>query len=340
MIQITDLKMAVDATFSSIINEIQLSNLNFSLQMTPFAAYITLKKSVIKDVDGIQAFPSPPILLLLQQANQTIDNLQEENKQLKIETDAAHKNNENLVNDNAALVEAVQASDTKLAVSKATNHSLHEKLAAAEKEILKVSSAKHASETEMKDAKKSHLQEINKANSIIKTLEKGGKGLEKEIHNLRRSLENTRDTIKTLKNEHSSLKINKNKLEAKIKKLEKVASQKDLKIMELTKKENTDINQNLSNSLCSSTSSTTNSCNPEPTSVPSFTSMVAHWNPPLYTPSPLMPNSITTMVTHCLRLPSPTFLLCSAQEYQEMINRIIERAFANLRWSPLDAENS
>ena len=73
MNQITDLKMAVDATFSSIINEIQLSNLNFSLQITPFAAYITLKKSVIKDYYGIQAVPSPPILLLLQQANQTIN---------------------------------------------------------------------------------------------------------------------------------------------------------------------------------------------------------------------------------------------------------------------------
>ena len=223
MNQITDLKMAVDATFSSIINEIQLSNLNFSLQITPFAAYITLKKSVIKDYDGIQAVPSPPIMLLLQQAQQTINDLQEENKLQKIETDAAHKNNENLVNDNAALVKAVQVSDEKLAVSDATNHSLHEKLNAAEKEILKISSTKHACETDMKDAQKSHFQEINQANSVIKTLKKDGKNLEKEIHNLKRNLESTRNTLKTLKNEHSSLKMNKNIPETKIKNSHTVA---------------------------------------------------------------------------------------------------------------------
>ena len=103
-------------------------------------------------------------------------------------------------------------------------------------------------------------------------------------------------------------------------------SQKDLKIVKLSKKENTDINQNFSNFSCSATSSTINSCKPEPTpissllttSAPSFASMIAHWNPSFNTPSPQMPNSITTMVTHCLRLPSsPTFSLCSCQEYQD-----------------------
>ena len=77
MNQVTELKMAVDATFSSIISEIQLSNLNFSLQITPFTAYITLKKSVIKDKHDNQAVPSPPILFLLQQAQQTIRELQD-----------------------------------------------------------------------------------------------------------------------------------------------------------------------------------------------------------------------------------------------------------------------
>ena len=72
--------------------------------------------------------------------------------------------------------------------SNPTNHSLHEKLAAAKKEILKVSSAKRACETDIKDAKKVHLQEINQANSVIKTLEKGGKGLENDTHNLKQNL--------------------------------------------------------------------------------------------------------------------------------------------------------
>ena len=140
MNQVTDLKMAVDATFQSILNEIQPSNLNFFLQLTPFAAYITMKKSVIKDHNGIKAVPSPPILLLLQQAQQTIAELREENEHLKMKSDAADKNNENTVNDNATLVEALRMSGDKLAASNATNDVLREKLEAAEKDILKISS--------------------------------------------------------------------------------------------------------------------------------------------------------------------------------------------------------
>ena len=125
MNQVTELKMAVDATFSSIISEIQLSNLNFSLQITPFTAYITLKKSVIKDKHDNQAVPSPPILFLLQQAQQTIRELQEENEQLKIKSDATEMKNDALVNKNVALIEALDKNNKDLADSRATNNTLH-----------------------------------------------------------------------------------------------------------------------------------------------------------------------------------------------------------------------
>ena len=49
----SDLKMAVSNTFSSILGEIQLPNLNYSIHMTPFAANITLKKSSQKDHNDI-----------------------------------------------------------------------------------------------------------------------------------------------------------------------------------------------------------------------------------------------------------------------------------------------
>ena len=60
MIPVTDLEMAANTTFTSIVNEIQLSNLNFSMKMTPYAAYITLKKTVQTDVNGFQMNPAPP----------------------------------------------------------------------------------------------------------------------------------------------------------------------------------------------------------------------------------------------------------------------------------------
>ena len=80
---VTDLEMATSTCFSSILHEIQLSNLNFKIEMTPFAAFITLKKKVIKDKNGIPALPSPPIICLLQQAQQEIFNMQVENTELK-----------------------------------------------------------------------------------------------------------------------------------------------------------------------------------------------------------------------------------------------------------------
>ena len=70
--------MATIITFTSIINEIQLSNQTFTINKTPFAAYITLKKTLQKDIKGSLATPAPPLLFLLQQ-------IQEQNLQLRLE---------------------------------------------------------------------------------------------------------------------------------------------------------------------------------------------------------------------------------------------------------------
>ena len=339
MNQITDLKMAVNETFSSIISEIQLSNINFSVQITPFSAYITLKKSVIKDQNGNHAFPSPPILFLLQQAQQTISELREENDLLKIRSDAAENNYENLTNENAALVEAIAKFNNNIAASDASYNTLHAKLKAAEAEIIKIRSVKNSCEAKLKDTKKSHQHKINNANSIIKSLEKGDKCLKKEIHDLKRNLETTRDKLQNLKTDHSSLKVKKTKLESEKKKLEKVVSSQISKLSMKDINENNEKFEDLASSsstlsLSSSLSSRSeleSQSSPNLTAFgPAFTSMISHWNPLPVNPSPL-PDSITTMVSHCIRLVKRSSLLCSAQDSQEMI----ERAFANFIWRPL-----
>ena len=70
----SDLEMVTNASFSSILNEIQLSNINFKIEMTPFAA-----------------IPSPPILFLIQQAQQEIFSLRQENANLKADVDNSTK---------------------------------------------------------------------------------------------------------------------------------------------------------------------------------------------------------------------------------------------------------
>ena len=53
--------MAIETAFNAIINGIQLSKLNYAIQLTPYAAYIELNKSTQVDKNSIVAPPSPPL---------------------------------------------------------------------------------------------------------------------------------------------------------------------------------------------------------------------------------------------------------------------------------------
>ena len=118
-----------------------------------------------------------------------------------------------------------------------------------------------------------HLQDMNKTNTTIKSLEKRGKDLEEEIHNQRSNFESSCDTLKNLKSDHSSLKISK----AKLRKF-KIAKQN---------KKDTDLNRNYLKREDSATSSFTHSSSPSgkleaiPSSIsnssgPVYASMIAH----------------------------------------------------------------
>ena len=63
-----DFTMAIDDSFNAILKEIQMSNLNFLVNMTPYAAYITIKKTTIIDKNGYQALPAPPAARLLEKS--------------------------------------------------------------------------------------------------------------------------------------------------------------------------------------------------------------------------------------------------------------------------------
>ena len=79
----TDFTMAIGTTFNSIIDEIQLSNFNFSIQLTPYAAYVTLKKSTQVNENALHENPSSQVLTLLQQSYRDQTALHEEIKFLK-----------------------------------------------------------------------------------------------------------------------------------------------------------------------------------------------------------------------------------------------------------------
>ena len=58
--------MAASLSFEAILRDIQASNLNFWIEMSPFSAVINLKKSLIKNKLGVPLISPPPILLVSQ----------------------------------------------------------------------------------------------------------------------------------------------------------------------------------------------------------------------------------------------------------------------------------
>ena len=55
----SDVQKYAMSAFDDIICRVRRSNLNFQLQLSPFSAVISLKKSVVKNSDGVQIIPEP-----------------------------------------------------------------------------------------------------------------------------------------------------------------------------------------------------------------------------------------------------------------------------------------
>ena len=111
--------MAANATFASILSEMQLSYINFAIKVTPFAAYITLKKTVQKNLNGNLTTPSPPLHFLLQQTQGENQNLREEISHLKSCVNSIENKYGAVEHENKGLVESLE--EIKKAVDDVTN---------------------------------------------------------------------------------------------------------------------------------------------------------------------------------------------------------------------------
>ena len=217
MSAVTDLTMAIDTTFGSILSQIQLSNLNFSIQLTPFAAYITLKKSVQKDLNGVPARPSPSLLLLLQQAHQEHLALQAKFHDLKVDSEIIKNKFDALANENISLVERIEEKTTNVEVMEADNKHLHSRLDFLEKEHANCCAAKAVAESKVKEIKKKQSEEVRDLKVQTEKLTKALKSKENVVN----ALANARETIKSLKAEKSALKMSRNRLEGETRRLKR-----------------------------------------------------------------------------------------------------------------------
>ena len=83
--------MLASNVFEAIIDKIRYSNLNFQIQMSPFSAIVSLKKSFITNKSGIPLLPPPDMLALngLPMSNLQADNAVLAAKNLQLEKDYA-----------------------------------------------------------------------------------------------------------------------------------------------------------------------------------------------------------------------------------------------------------
>ena len=83
----SDMNMFASKTFDNILNSIKDSNLNFHLQLSPFSAIISLKKSLVCDKLGTPLLPSHQIY---DNKDLIARNQQLEAEMMKLETKYTH----------------------------------------------------------------------------------------------------------------------------------------------------------------------------------------------------------------------------------------------------------
>ena len=196
--------MLANATFDKILEQIQTSNLNFQLTLSPFSAAISLKKSFIKDKYGNILLPSPSTKVISQQEF-------------------------NLQHDNAELVEKNEKLDQQNLQLQRTNQSQLQNIKILEKKIVDIEASAYNSFREksneltvLKNTLQSSDQEMTKLKNELQIKNKLIKVKEKEVLKLDQNRDILEATAKKCKEELKTLKSDYKKLQKK----EKITSEK------------------------------------------------------------------------------------------------------------------
>ena len=330
--------MAAIKNFNSIVHQIQASNLNYQLYLTPFAANISLKKSPIKDKSG-RPFPQafPGVGRTHDVEDPVVENVKKENR----------------------------LPDVKLEFTKHDEHP-HQELADCKAAMNKLNEENEKLKTsiENKDCEIIDLERSNKVkNEVADQLKKNLKEVKEKFHKERTELiKNHKKEVKywrTQLGEETKMKIKlKEKLEGPKDTTKNMLTKTKLKKQSVNKnsENNPAIEENPNNSLCSLCAIEIQNYIPEyfcgekfnpaceeckdkdtlwspdnpfasfPTpSQPS--SLVSHWTLHLPSKPPQNPSSIPSLVTHCAKLPNPGDRFISVEEALKMMMERLNSVF-------------
>ena len=172
--------MLASTVFQNILDQVQASNLNFQLVVSPFSAQISLKKSLAKDQAGNLLLPSTGLHAQsydsFNKNHDDIQNLVDQNKKLKKELFTLQKNHERVVIDFTKACETVENLENQI------NHEI--KLSDIEKYENEIRELKLNNE-----ALQSKIDEqddiISELNIINKNSKEGSARINKELHELK-----------------------------------------------------------------------------------------------------------------------------------------------------------
>ena len=207
----SDVKMVASNTFDDILNKIKNSNLNFHLQLSPFSAVISLKKSLVCDKLG------SPLLPNLSQISEEKDSLLEKNLELISEITSLRNEYDNLTQ---------QFSNACLTIKNLEEHiTYYKKLAQVENEKKVTVDELKITINKLEEDLEARTLEINGLMSNNARTEEIAIRLNKELNNVKAgALEDKNVMQKDHKTEMKLLKKSIGKLTAENIKLKKAAT--------------------------------------------------------------------------------------------------------------------
>ena len=228
--------MITTRTFDNIIGQIQKSNLNFQLQISPFSAIISLKKSLVKDKSGSLLLPPDSQRSLQDSTGVELATLVAKNNMLEHDMIILRNSNLNLKDDleeaaveNEQYFNRIRNLEDQLKKERENKQKVEaEAVANQVKKLNSLSDAKRALEIKhekvcadnkaLKQDKEDQAKEINKLKVALKSSEKEVKNITYQFDKKVATLE---EKMKDLNDFKSSKLIEEKDLKAKIKKYDK-----------------------------------------------------------------------------------------------------------------------
>ena len=193
--------MLASQTFDSILQHIQTSNLNFQVQISPFSAVISLKKSLVKDKSGIFLLPPTSQSCLPSTALSDIANLTSKNIQLEKDLKNSQRNYQDAVEDCEdvhkrlkVLQNQYEAEENKIEVKDATQKELFENrktLEALKSEIEHLAKENYGYRSEI-GSQHLKIQDLERSNIKLKQV---SDQIHKELNNTRTKFKRDKTAI-------------------------------------------------------------------------------------------------------------------------------------------------